>query len=79
MEIDSKIMPSPPSTIQRKTNIIQVDLVAPVDMFRDIAVGHKRPTQTHFARGRETYKALKAHPEKAKEIFELSFSYEPLH
>jgi hypothetical protein len=41
MEIDSKIIPSPPSTTQRETNIIQVDLV---DMFRDIAVGHKMPT-----------------------------------
>jgi hypothetical protein len=44
MEIDSKIIPSPPSAAQRETNIIQVDPVAPVDMFRDIAVGHKRPT-----------------------------------
>ena len=49
MEIDSKTMLSPPSTIQRKTNIIPVDPVAPVapvapvDMFRDIAVRHKRP------------------------------------
>jgi hypothetical protein len=48
-------------------------------MFRDIAVGHKRPTYTHSARGRETYKPLKAHPKKSKEIFELSFSHEPLH
>jgi hypothetical protein len=44
MEIDSKIIPSPPSAAQRETYIIQVDLVAPVDMFRDIAVGPKRPT-----------------------------------
>jgi hypothetical protein len=47
MEIDGKTIPSPPSATQRETNIIQVDPVAPVapvDMFRDIAVGHKRPT-----------------------------------
>ena len=44
MEIDSKTIPSPPSGAQRETNIIQVDLVAPVDMFRNIIVGHKIPT-----------------------------------
>jgi hypothetical protein len=44
MEIDSKIIPSPPSTAQRETYIIQVYPVAPVDMFKDIVVGHKRPT-----------------------------------
>jgi hypothetical protein len=38
-------------------------------MFKDIAVGHKRPTETHSARGRETYKLLKAHSEKAKRDF----------
>jgi hypothetical protein len=42
MEIDSETMPSPPSTVQRETNTIPADPVAPVDMFRDIAVGHKR-------------------------------------
>jgi hypothetical protein len=44
MEIDSETIPSPPSAVQRETNIIPVDPVSPVDMFRDIAVGHKRPT-----------------------------------
>jgi hypothetical protein len=44
MEIDSKTIPSPPSAVQREKDIIPVDPVAPVDMFRDIAVGHKRPT-----------------------------------
>jgi hypothetical protein len=44
MEIDSETIPSPPSAVQRETYIISVDPVAPVDMFRDIAVGHKRPT-----------------------------------
>jgi hypothetical protein len=44
MEIDSRTILSPPSTVQRETDIIPVDPVAPVDMFRDIAVGHKRPT-----------------------------------
>jgi hypothetical protein len=41
MEIDNKTIPSPPSTVQREKDIIPV---APVDIFRDIAVGHKRPT-----------------------------------
>jgi hypothetical protein len=41
MEIDSKTIPSPPSAVQRETTLIQL---FPVDMFRDIAVGHKRPT-----------------------------------
>jgi hypothetical protein len=35
MEIDSETMPSPPSAVQRETDIIPVDPVAPVDMFRD--------------------------------------------
>jgi hypothetical protein len=43
MEIDSETIPSPPSAVQRETNIIPADPVAPVDMPRDIAVGHKRP------------------------------------
>jgi hypothetical protein len=43
MEIDSETIPSPPSTFQRETNIIPANPIAPVDMFRDIAVGHKRP------------------------------------
>jgi hypothetical protein len=66
MEIDSKTIPSPPSAVQREKDIIPV---APVDMFRDIAVGHKRSTYTHSARGKETYKPLKAHSEKAKRDF----------
>jgi hypothetical protein len=77
MEIDSKKIPSPPSAVQRETDITLVDPVVPVDMFRDIAVGHKIPTWTHSARGKETYKPLNAHPAKEKEIFELSFSHEP--
>jgi hypothetical protein len=47
MEIDSEMIPSPPSTVHRETYIIPVDLVdpvSPVDVFRDIAVGNKRPT-----------------------------------
>jgi hypothetical protein len=44
MEIDSKTITSSPSAVQRETDIIPVDPVVPVDMFRDIAVGHKRPT-----------------------------------
>jgi hypothetical protein len=44
MEIDSKTIPSPPSTVHREKDIIPVDPVALVDMFRDFAVWHKRPT-----------------------------------
>jgi hypothetical protein len=39
-------VPSPPSTVQRETIIDPIDLVdpvAPVDVPRDIVVGHKRP------------------------------------
>jgi hypothetical protein len=48
MEINSEIVPSPPSPVQRETNITLVDLVvpadpvAPFDIPRDIAIGHKR-------------------------------------
>jgi hypothetical protein len=56
MEIDSETIPSPPSIVQRETNIIPndpitpVDLVAPADSVaprnipREITVGHKRPS-----------------------------------
>jgi hypothetical protein len=38
MEIDSETIPSPPSAVQRETNIIPANPVAPVDMSRDIVV-----------------------------------------
>jgi hypothetical protein len=44
MEIDSEIVPSPPSIVQRETTIVPVnpvDPVAPVVVPRDITVGHK--------------------------------------
>jgi hypothetical protein len=44
MEIDSETIPSPPSVVHMETNIIPADPVSPVDMSRDIAVGHKRPS-----------------------------------
>jgi hypothetical protein len=44
MEINSETVHSLPSAVQRETDIIPVDPVSSVDMFRDIAVGHKRPT-----------------------------------
>jgi hypothetical protein len=44
MEIDTETIPSPPSTVQRETYIIPFDIVSLVDMFKDIVVGHKRPT-----------------------------------
>ena len=47
MEIDNEIVPSPPSAVQRETVIDPVDSidpVAPVDVPKDIAVGHKRPS-----------------------------------
>jgi hypothetical protein len=44
MEIDTETIPSPPSEIQRETNITPVYPGYPVDMFRDITVRHKIPT-----------------------------------
>jgi hypothetical protein len=41
-EKKEETLPSPPSTVQRETDIIPANLVAPVDMPRDIAVGHKK-------------------------------------
>jgi hypothetical protein len=35
-------LPSPPSAVHRETYIILSDPVSPVDMPRDIAVGHKK-------------------------------------
>jgi hypothetical protein len=55
MKIDSETMHYPPLAVQRETNIIPVDpvapvnpvvsadLVAPIDMPGDITVGYKRP------------------------------------
>jgi hypothetical protein len=45
MEIDSETLPSSPSAVQRETNIIPTNPVAPVDITRDITVGHKRHAQ----------------------------------
>jgi hypothetical protein len=44
MEIDSEAIHSPPSVVQREIDIIPADPVSPVDMSRDIVVGHKRLT-----------------------------------
>jgi hypothetical protein len=44
MDINNNTIPSPPSAVQRETNIIPVDPIPRVDMFKDIAVGNKRPT-----------------------------------
>jgi hypothetical protein len=44
MNIDSGKTPSLPSTIQRETIITPGYPVSLVDMFKDIAVGHKIPT-----------------------------------
>jgi hypothetical protein len=44
MDIDNETIPSPPSAVQRETDVILIDLVSPVDMIRDILVGHKIPT-----------------------------------
>jgi hypothetical protein len=69
-----KQIPSLPSAV-----LTQIDPVVPTDIFRDIAVGDKRPNKTHSARDRETYKSIKAHPKKEKEFLKLYFSHEPLH
>ena len=48
MEINSEIIPSPPSAVQRETSIIPVDPVvpddpiSPIDMPKDSTIGHKR-------------------------------------
>jgi hypothetical protein len=44
MEIDSETIPSPPSEIQRETDITLGYPGSPVDMFKDITVRHKMPT-----------------------------------
>jgi hypothetical protein len=81
MEIDSKEIPFPPSTVQRETTIDPVDLVAPVDVPRDITVGHKRPSwaRTNSAGGTETCNSSRYIPREKEttNIFELHFSYAP--
>jgi hypothetical protein len=42
-QMESETIPSPPSTVQRETNIFPANPVALVDMPRDIAIGHKWP------------------------------------
>ena len=44
MEIDNETIPSPPSVVQREKDIIPIDPVALVDIFKDIAARHKIPT-----------------------------------
>jgi hypothetical protein len=41
MEIDSETIPSPPSIVQKETNIIPTNPVAPIDITKDITVEHK--------------------------------------
>jgi hypothetical protein len=48
MEIDSETIPSPPSAVQKESDItvdpvVLADPVAPIDVPKDIAVGHKSP------------------------------------
>jgi hypothetical protein len=45
MEIDKETIPSPPSIVQRETCIIPTNPVAPVDITRDVILGHKRHAQ----------------------------------
>jgi hypothetical protein len=42
MDINNATLPSFPSSVQRETNIIPTNPVAPVDITRYITVGHKR-------------------------------------
>jgi hypothetical protein len=85
MEIDNEIVPSPPSTVQRETVIDPVDLVdpvAPVDVPRNIAVGHKRPTWARQTAGcRGTCNSLRHIPreQETTKIFELCFIHESHH
>jgi hypothetical protein len=73
MQIDPKTIPSPPSAVQREKD------VAPVDMFSDIAARHKSLPRLTLQEAEKHTSLLKAHSEKAKEFFKLSFSHEPLH
>jgi hypothetical protein len=41
MEIDSETIPSPPSTVQREIAIYSFYPFSPVDVSKDIAIGHK--------------------------------------
>jgi hypothetical protein len=49
MEIDSETVNYPPSAVQKETIIVPFDLVnpvdpvAPIDIPKDIEIGHKRP------------------------------------
>jgi hypothetical protein len=45
IKIDSETILSPPSTVQRETYIIRTNPVSPVDITKDIIVGHKRHAQ----------------------------------
>ena len=77
MEIDSETMPSPPSAVQREIDITPVDPVAPIDMPRDITIGHKRP-----AWARQTLQEAEGHATPqgtTKEILKLPFSQDSYH
>jgi hypothetical protein len=90
MEIDSETIPSPASAVQRETNIILVDpvapidpvvptdLVAPIDMPRDITVGHKGmlgPDKLY--RKQRDIKPLKEQPERARDQRDSQATFQP--
>jgi hypothetical protein len=70
MDIDSETVPSPPSAVQRETAIVPadpVDLVAPVNVPRDIVVGHKRPAWARqLCRRQRDMQLLQAHNKRAR-------------
>ena len=70
-----EIVPSSPSTVQRETTIDPidlVDLVAPVDVPRDIVVGHKRPAWARQTlQEAEGHVAPEVHSERARDHIEF--------
>jgi hypothetical protein len=68
MEIDIETIPSPPSTVQWETTIDPVDPVAPIDVPRDIVVGHKRPAWARqtLQKAQRDMQLLEAHSERAR-------------
>jgi hypothetical protein len=85
MDINSETIHSLPSAVYRETTIVPDDLVdpvAPIDVPRDIAVGHKRHAWAQQTlQGRGTCNPSRKIPreQETKEISELCFIHEPHH
>jgi hypothetical protein len=90
MEIDSETMPSPPSTVQRETDIIPndpvalvdpvvpADSVAPSNIPKDITIGHKRPAWAQQTlQEAEGHKAPQEQPERARDQRDSQATFQP--